>query len=500
MDQVCEKIASFPPNAARDLVEASLKPIIDEAISMSKVEGSKTGRKLLGNYVSPLMLACDKGQLGCLQYFYDIFAEKVRLEEELEHLEMVIGRPFDTSPDNDNQAAHYASLSRFPDGIIYIVKILNSFYNNDHKGRKGCGRDYRSLFSDFIEVISQTNSNGDTLLMMASFLGDVQLLETLYNNITSVAREEKISFDSYIHRMRDILTFENKDGNSCLSFAYSHGHYNVVDFLIKERLNWESSSSDGLVLVSYKDVDKAKIVMNKGSSLLSMMNKGNYSDEQEKSLKQNVQNTKRCLVMLQIACAHLAEKRATEFLNVNEKQEKKALKKKTTKLKKKLSNDDKIDQFSGMHQSDDTNQSTNLHSVSVPFVKTLSDGTIVTSVNQEQNVQEPQDLRKRVSSVSKDSSQIMLMQTMLKDRCSQSTTIKHISSTSTSEAILESLCLDASMLLLSSHGMAMELSPCQLDAIEQVLNQQLDAVADARQIHHRLMAHMKRDSEEAVAK
>jgi len=56
------------------------------------------------------------------------------------------------------------------------------------------------------------------------------------------------------------------------------------------------------------------------------------------------------------------------------------------------------------------------------------------------------------------------------------------------------------MLLLSSHGMAMELSPCQLDAIEQVLNQQLDAVADARQIHHRLMAHMKRDSEEAVAK
>jgi hypothetical protein len=53
--------------------------------------------------------------------------------------------------------------------------------------------------------------------------------------------------------------------------------------------------------------------------------------------------------------------------------------------------------------------------------------------------------------------------------------------------IMESLCLDTYMLLLSSHGMAMEMSPCQLDAIELILTKQLNASKEARKIQSRLL-------------
>eukprot|EP00560_Eucampia_antarctica_P000576 CAMPEP_0197837798 /NCGR_PEP_ID=MMETSP1437-20131217/33347_1 /TAXON_ID=49252 ORGANISM="Eucampia antarctica, Strain CCMP1452" /NCGR_SAMPLE_ID=MMETSP1437 /ASSEMBLY_ACC=CAM_ASM_001096 /LENGTH=124 /DNA_ID=CAMNT_0043445141 /DNA_START=242 /DNA_END=616 /DNA_ORIENTATION=+ len=57
---------------------------------------------------------------------------------------------------------------------------------------------------------------------------------------------------------------------------------------------------------------------------------------------------------------------------------------------------------------------------------------------------------------------------------------------SQSEAVMESLCLDASMLLLTPHGMAMHLSPCQIEAVETVLMNQLDAVQNAKTIQSRL--------------
>jgi hypothetical protein len=60
---------------------------------------------------------------------------------------------------------------------------------------------------------------------------------------------------------------------------------------------------------------------------------------------------------------------------------------------------------------------------------------------------------------------------------------------------MDALCLDASMLLLSPHSLAMNLSPCQLEAVETVLKNQLDAVSQAKNIHSRLMA----ENEELLA-
>ena len=54
-------------------------------------------------------------------------------------------------------------------------------------------------------------------------------------------------------------------------------------------------------------------------------------------------------------------------------------------------------------------------------------------------------------------------------------------------AVMEALCLDNSMLLLSPHSMALNLSPSQLDAIGAVLRNQVAAVEQAREIQSRLL-------------
>eukprot|EP00957_Ditylum_brightwellii_P068454 5197268-Ditylum_brightwellii.AAC.1 len=65
-----------------------------------------------------------------------------------------------------------------------------------------------------------------------------------------------------------------------------------------------------------------------------------------------------------------------------------------------------------------------------------------------------------------------------------------------SEAVMDSLCLDASMLLYTPHGMAMNLSPCQLDAVEVVLKKQLEAVEEGKRIQRRVALYMRLKEEE----
>ena len=53
------------------------------------------------------------------------------------------------------------------------------------------------------------------------------------------------------------------------------------------------------------------------------------------------------------------------------------------------------------------------------------------------------------------------------------------------DAVMDALCLDVSMLLYTPHGMALNLSPSQLDAVERILEKQMISVKEARQIQHR---------------
>jgi hypothetical protein len=55
------------------------------------------------------------------------------------------------------------------------------------------------------------------------------------------------------------------------------------------------------------------------------------------------------------------------------------------------------------------------------------------------------------------------------------------------DSVMEALCLDNSMLLLSPHSMALNLSPSQLDAVGAVLRNQVGAVEQAQEIQSRLL-------------
>jgi hypothetical protein len=54
------------------------------------------------------------------------------------------------------------------------------------------------------------------------------------------------------------------------------------------------------------------------------------------------------------------------------------------------------------------------------------------------------------------------------------------------DAVMKALCLDVSMLLYTPHGMALNLSPSQLDAIQSILEKQIGAVQGARDIQNRM--------------
>ena len=54
------------------------------------------------------------------------------------------------------------------------------------------------------------------------------------------------------------------------------------------------------------------------------------------------------------------------------------------------------------------------------------------------------------------------------------------------DSVMDSLCLKATMLLFTSHSMAMGLSPSQLEAIENILGNQLTAVKEAKRIQTRI--------------
>ena len=154
-----------------------------------------------------------------------------------------------------------------------------------------------------------------------------------------------------------------------------------------------------------------------------------------------------------------------------------------------------------------------LLAIELPHVATLSDGSVVPIENDEKRLTGNHCLIDTGTSPSFETSKTASLPTslkpindMLRERCRYHS--PHLRPGRTThpatiedeldrnvEAAMESLCLDASMLLLSPHGMAMRLSPSQLDVIEKVLKDQLCALEAARRIQGRLLSQASQTSE-----
>jgi hypothetical protein len=126
-----------------------------------------------------------------------------------------------------------------------------------------------------------------------------------------------------------------------------------------------------------------------------------------------------------------------------------------------------------------------------PIVTTMMDGSVMTPKAMREATVGSDDTLDHSSSQSDVNTPSM--NDMLKDRCSDSHQYNlrkggnNLDAVSI-EASLASLCLEPSMLLYTSHGMALHLSPSQLDALELLITNQLDAVRKAKGIQNRLLS------------
>ena len=124
-----------------------------------------------------------------------------------------------------------------------------------------------------------------------------------------------------------------------------------------------------------------------------------------------------------------------------------------------------------------------IEQTSSPFT-TLQDGTIISRTTQKTDYVSVKDELSVLDDDVKSSSEAAANPKSL-ENILQSTS--QASNGDDITSIMESLCLDPTMLLLSPHGMAIDCSPCQLEAMQSILSNQLKAVKEAQQIQSRLL-------------
>jgi len=617
-------IASLPKKSSLEQVKSAIDPLYEkieallvENLSLVDVDGGGDPRdaatqKITSDVkkddddasVTPLMVACNKEQIHCLEYFAGKYShsEKTTCEDEDEdkddisnpvsvgdgnppppknhrttHICNIIGHCLDaTHLDGMNQAIHYAALSQMePQAIDYLATILHheecchvNFSGSSQKEKQKEKQaplpsslplqiKSKSPWDAYMKLLSQRNQNGDTPIMMAAAAGNSNILNywisTLEKDaISTVTLEEQSAnltpFNSNSAgraiEVVKLLSLSNNTKASALSLASGHGHVKVVELLVSYsdgppgingrpgigiRSPYKYSVSVGRVNVRYEDMKRIKEILAKMKLVEISRKVPSVRLEEFKSQQRNIQQ---CLVMMQVASAKLSEDISAELLSESDKssgkddrsqsksQSKSRNKSKTTKQKKiskdrlkkqqriqtktEISNGNEIMNVSKCNESTqrDTRGSQdddNVH-IEKPSFVTLENGTVVSKVDAmsyKVAMTSPNMVSNQINASSSNPSKPI--QTLLRDRCLQ--THKNVSSSTSSakkseaEEVMESLCLDASMLLLPPHGLAMNLSPSQLEAVENVLMIQISAVREAKDIHRRLMTSNNSTSE-----
>jgi hypothetical protein len=513
-EKLCQKIATLDNDATIPDIQEVLSTcfkIGDEAdvINRNDIEDVNDIA------ATPLMVACGKGKISFLKYVAKNYTETHGNNTFLTNTQIIGDCLHASSIDGNNQAIHYAVSS--PHALEYLSHIFMKQQSLDIDENTIMPM---SQFEVGIKLLSQVNDHGDTPLMMAAASGDSFAIEHwvhyLASSLPSVASAKEQNV------LKRLLAMTNTANDSALSLACGNGHCEVVEYLVStESINRNRNddhaavdSKPGIVLplvhVTYQDIQCVKSTLKRVQSVES---KVPANKMEEFKIKQS--NTIKCLDYLQKSSAQHAEQVSLSLLKEDEyakrpkKSKKKSKKKKKRVLrgstqnlenvctnnmegeKKKIGNESNLPceeqdmsrpdlTLSEQTQTliDDTrerDQSHDQHLFTKPIVFTSEDGTIVSDFRDKIKINENVITG---DNIPKDENTI---EHLLRERCDDTLSRK-------SDEVMESLCLDASMLLLSPHALAMKLSPSQLEAVEVVLKNQLEAVAQAKRIHCRLMS------------
>lgn len=506
--KLCSLIAKLPPTGREEEVAGALDSFVN-AVLKEWLRATSNGSIDEDDRVTPLMVACDKGNEGCLAYLckrIKAAAEKSTQEtsdEANKHKkcsELLLGHPLDKSSVKcgGNTALHHAAFANYAGAL----ELLSSLLIGPTCTKKDA----------LIQLASQRNANGDTPAMMAIPTdGHLEFLQRLVSSILESVPEDKPQ--QVQAEIRTLLEEpHNNDGHSILTLACGYCRVPVMDYLLSI---CHISTSD-------EDVCKCKLAVD---TLVTLKQKRRLAVKGDKralnvvlSAQERLQQCNQCLTLIKAAQEKTAESNMEKLLLAEEEEKnlpisipkksnkKKKRKNRTRKVEKVLLPTEEkpltIDNYSEATPDEETPNLSVSESIANAWEPTHHDCADKNSDNNESsNENEPLGTKPQSATVIHDrgsnapilatigTNKERTIDVLLRDAVSTALPVQEQPDKEELpvDSMMEALCLDASMLLLSAHGMAMNLSPSQLDVVQVVLERQQAALQTARDIQARLL-------------
>ena len=383
----------------------------------------------VGTGITPLLLACDKGSVILLQYLKS-------QHETSQWASECIGEPLHRSPDEKNTPLHHAAMV----GCVEAISFL-------------CDMGVSPL-----DLGSARNSHGDTPLMMAATSGHLEFCKIWHEKC---GRISTLSADSILRTWE----LKNNSGDSCLSLACGHGCVPVVEFLISS--DCKVSIDSGVIEKCQALLDRMDVSLRRNPSLVHQR-------------ADMVENVRLCIGIMQAKADQEAEQAAQELMKLETIEAVSSSKSRSSRKHKprlrKLQRHSNVPIPSTCIDASSVSEdipSTKQEHGSI-HLTTLHDGSKAVRVDGSMlQVPSPLVAVQRTS---------LSVDDMFRDRFKQGRISSEVDFT------MRALCLDMSMLLYTPHRMAIDLSPSQLDAVEDILERQLKGIHEARRIQGRLHA------------
>jgi ankyrin repeat protein len=498
--------------------------------------------------ITPLMMACDKSHSAALTYLRKQLErsrngnqDKLEMKyTSLSDLVSLWGHPTESSSVSEgaNSAAHHAMAAGFVFGLEviedFLVQCEEDLASGNHTQHNRISR-----LQVFHSLISQSNANGDTPIMMACVFGHTEMIKHVLGRHLQLSAEEikatstskhvtihDLKIENILQPLQQIFAIRNEEGCSALNLSCGHGNVDTVQLIARplyvkfhqagNSLQVDILQGNGpdvkvsmlgdaqnfalksLAEVSYDDVKFCKSSLENIEAELKFMQPQSGVDVNTDGFVEQSNKIHNCEDVLnaelnRISADAMSELMSGEMNTTSDTAPRQAAGKKSKKKKQRKSKQhgtqvpdenlpspltcgiatDHGNQWSAA-ASTANQRGDGLLVNSSPFI-TLQDGRVVSKTQQSDSLE----------TVCSDDAPTEVNENDLTPRSLQ--TVLQSQSEFDIEAKMESLCLDPSQLFLTSHGMAMELSPCQLEAMQSILEHQLNATKEAQDIQKRLL-------------
>lgn len=449
--RLCRTIAAFPDEETdHDAVAEKLDPLFEEYESdhTSSPDSYEGG-------ISPILVACDKGNIPCLEYL----EKKYNADPALK---VLIGDPSEQSIENKNTSMHLSAASGKPDVINILTRIG----------------------VDVLAFGTTRNNHGDIPLMMAALHGSIPVFRRWMEIVKQTAGLEDVDCIKIISEAKNVAN------DTCVTLACCHGHPDLVEMLISLGVSIDSSQlekcrkSQSRLEHAFEqnptllDRNRAKFEsIVKGVKILEA-ELARLAKIAEEIAQQLLEDTIKETVAEESPSPPPQAKNSKKKKRKQRKNKKKAQSAENTKVRDSGTDDDSSKE-EGEGRDDTSNNDGLLKLTQLPNgVAAVSVTDLAARRRRENNpnIGTSGDAHDPIlgNPATQQSADELFQQRLAEANLSDL------------KAYMDSLCLEVGMLLYTPHGMALNLSPSQLDAIDGILKKQCEAIELAREIQRRL--------------